>query len=53
MDSIFMNSKSNKKSDPNVLMLNFTDKTDLKKKIHMLLCQILGYLYMEKHKKII
>ena len=27
-----MNSKSNKKSDPNVLMLNFTDKTDLKKR---------------------
>ena len=31
MDTIFMNSKNGKTSKPRVLMLNFTDKLDLKR----------------------
>ena len=32
MDTIFMNSKNSKTSDPQRLLLNLTDKTDLRKK---------------------
>ena len=32
MDTIFMNSKNSKTSKPYVLILNFTDKIDLRKK---------------------
>ena len=31
MDTIFMNSKNSKTSDPQRLLLNLTDKTDLRK----------------------
>ena len=33
MDTIFMNSKNNKSSDPHRLLLNLTDKIDFRKKI--------------------
>ena len=32
MDTIFMNSKISKKSDPHRLLLNLTDKIDLRRK---------------------
>ena len=32
MNAIFMNSKNSKTSDPHRLLLNFTDKIDLKRK---------------------
>ena len=32
MDTIFMNSKISKKSDPHWLLLNLTDKIDLRRK---------------------
>ena len=32
MDTIFMNSKNSKASDPHRLLLNLTDKIDLKRK---------------------
>ena len=40
-----MNSKNSKTSDPHRLLLNLTDKTDLKKKINILvvLYQILAF----------
>ena len=31
MDTIFMNSKNSKTSKPHVLILNFTDKLDLRR----------------------
>ena len=40
MDTIFMNSKNGKKSDPQRLSLNVTDKTELRKKINILVYQI-------------
>ena len=42
---MFMNSKNSKTSDPHRLLLNLTDKTDLKKKINILvvLYQILAF----------
>ena len=32
MNAIFMNSKNSKKSDPHRLLLNLTDKVDLRRK---------------------
>ena len=32
MNTIFMNSKNSKKSDPHRLLLNLTDKVDLRRK---------------------
>ena len=32
MNTIFMNSKNSEKSDPHRLLLDFTDKIDLRKK---------------------
>ena len=45
MNTMFMNSKNSKTSDPHRLLLNLTDKTDLKKKINILvvLYQILAF----------
>ena len=45
MDAIFLRSINNKKYDPHRLLLNFTDKINLKRKkvIKMLLYQILAY----------
>ena len=38
-----MNSKNSKSSDPHRLLLNFTDKIDLKKKTNKFLYQILAF----------
>ena len=43
MDTVFMNSKNSKTSDPHRLLLNLTDKINLKKVINTLLYQILTH----------
>ena len=53
MNTMFMNSENIKTSDPHRLLLNLTDKIDLRRKINILLYQILVNLYMEKYKKVI
>ena len=61
MNTIYVNSKNSKTSEPPRLLLNITDKTDLKEKINLLVYQILewrnikihGEIYMEKYKKVI
>ena len=53
MDTVFMNSENSKTSDPHRLLLNLTDKIDLRRKDKLLLYQTLYLLYMEKYKKII
>ena len=44
MDTIFMNSEISKNSKPHVLILNVTDKIDLKRGEKALLYQILVYI---------
>ena len=51
MDTIFMNSKSSKTSDPHRLLLSLYDKLNLKRSDNMLGYQILALIYMEKCKK--
>ena len=41
-DTIFMNSENSKTSDPHSLLLNLSDKVNLKKVINMLLYQTLA-----------
>ena len=48
MNAIFMNSKNSKISDPYRLLLNLTDKKDLKEKINRLLYQILAFTIHKK-----
>ena len=43
MNTIFMNSKNKKTSDPNRLLLNPTDKIDLRRNDISLLYQILAF----------
>ena len=43
MNTIFINFKNSKKSDPHRLLLNLTDKIDLKQKADILLYQILAF----------
>ena len=43
MNTIFMNSKNSKTSGPHRLLHNLTDKINLKKKINILLYQILAF----------
>ena len=51
MDTIFMNSQNSKTSDPPRLLLNLSDKINLKKVINMLLYQILAFTILEKFLK--
>ena len=48
MDTIFMNSENGKTSDPHRLLLNLSDKINLKKVINMLLYQILAFTIQGK-----
>ena len=43
MDTMSMNSKNSKTFEPHRLLLNLTDKINLKKVINMLLYQILAF----------
>ena len=52
MDTIFMKSKNSKTSNPDRLLLNLTDKIDLRKKYKYIALSNLSN-YMEKHKKFI
>ena len=53
MDTIFMNSENNKRSNPNRVLLNLSDKTNLKKEwINILLYQILTFTIHGKYKKL-
>ena len=51
MITIFINSKNSKTSDPHRLLLNLTDKIDLKRSYKYIKFQLA--LYMQKHKKVI
>ena len=44
MDAIFMNPENNKTSDRHVLILNLTDKRDLKRGERVVLYQILVFI---------
>ena len=50
MNTILMNFENSKTSDPHRLLFNLTDKTDLRKKMNVLLYQILAFT---KHGKIL
>ena len=43
MDTIFLNSKNSETSDRHRLLLNLSDKINLKRSINMLLYQILAF----------
>ena len=51
MDTIFINSKYSKTSKPHRLLLNLSDKIDLKSLINMFFIESQHLLYMEKYKK--
>ena len=53
METIFMNSKNSKTSDPHILLLNFTDKIDLKISYDYVVPLNRDMLSMEKYKKVI
>ena len=44
MNTIFFNSENSKTFDPHRLSLNLTDKIDLRRKVNMLLYQILVFI---------
>ena len=48
MDTIFLNSENSKTSKPHVLILNPTDKIDLKRGEKVLLYQILVFIIHEE-----
>ena len=47
MNTIFFNSENSKTSDPHRLSLNLTDKIDSRRKVNMLLYQILVFIIHE------
>ena len=51
MNTIFMNSEIIRTSDPNRLLLNHTDKIDLRRKDKYITLSNLCIYYMEKYKK--
>ena len=51
MDTIFMNSKNSKTSDPHRLLLNLTDKVNLRSDKCVALSNLV--LYMVKYKNVI
>ena len=51
MDSIFMNSENSKTSDPYRLLLNLTDKIDLRRKDKCVALSILSIYYTQKNIK--
>ena len=48
MDTIFINSKNSKTAEPHRLLLNVTDKINLKRRVNMLHYQILAFTTHEK-----
>ena len=51
MDTIFMNSKNSKISKPHVLILNLTDKIDLRRRKKIIALSNLSTYYTWKNKK--
>ena len=51
MDTVFMNSKNNKISEPNVLILKLTDKLDLRRGEKIIALSNLGIYYTSKNIK--
>ena len=51
MDIILINSENSKISDPDRLLLNLSDKMNLKEEINMLLYQILAWKSIKKSYK--
>ena len=52
MDTIFMNSKNSKVSEPHLLILKLTDKLHLRRGEKMVFTKAQYLLHMEKHKKL-
>ena len=50
MDTIFMNSENSKTSDPHRLLLNLTDKIDLRRKFKYVALSNLSIYYTQKNK---
>ena len=54
MNTIFINSRISKTSDRHILLLNHSDKRDLRRKdTYIALSNLSIFLYMEKYKKVI
>ena len=53
MNTIFMNSGNSKTSNPHRLLLNLSDKIDLRRKDKHIATSNLSLLYMEKYEKVI
>ena len=53
LNTIFMNSKNSKTSDLHKILLNLTEKINLKKEINLLFIKCWHIRYMEKYKKVI
>ena len=53
MNTIFINSENSKTSDPHRLLLNLTDKIDLRRKEIYYFIKSQYLLYMGKYKKVI
>ena len=51
MNTVYMNSEIIRTSDPNRLLLNHTDKIDLRRKYKYIALSNLCIYYMEKYKK--
>ena len=51
MDTVFMNSKNSKTSEPNVLILKLTDKLDLRRGEKIIALSNLGIYYTSKNIK--
>ena len=52
MDTVFLNSRNSKKSDPHRLLLNLSDKTNLKRSDkYVALSNLSIYYAQKKHKK--
>ena len=53
METIFMNSENSKTSDPDRLLLNLSDKINLKRSAKYIALSNFSIFSMEKHKKVI
>ena len=49
---MFLNSKNSKTSDPHKLLLNITEKIDLRRKDKYIIISNLSIYYMEKYKQV-
>ena len=52
MNTMFLNSKNSKTFDPHKLLLNLTEKIDLRRKDKYIIISNLSIYYMEKYKQV-